>query len=143
MGRLAELFAKFSDDEKEQLARDHEATDRCRTASVLLARGDARGLRIAAAAVGAERFCGIVSLGPPELRRLLQGKRELKEAPRLRLASLLRDMCADCTQCGAPWWPPEQAACKWCGEPAEDPSRATVNGRALPQRPASRWEDAE
>jgi hypothetical protein len=143
MGWFRDLLSRFSADEKERLAADYEATDRCRAASVLLARGDARGLRVAEIAVGAERLGGIVSLGLPEVRRLVQGKRELKEAARLRLASLLRDMCADCSQCGAPWWPPEQLLCKWCGELAEDPSRATANGRALPQRPVSRWEDSE
>ena len=134
MGLLSALFSRFSESEKEQMASDFEATDRCRTASKLLARGDARGFRVAQVALGAERLAGVLSLSRPELRRLLKGERELKEAARLRLASLLRDLCADCSQCEAPWWPPEQPACKWCGEPAEDPSRATVNGRALPSR---------
>jgi hypothetical protein len=127
--------------EAETRQEDDAAAERCRVLAVRVSRlsgPDLGGvLRLVAPALGVtvEGAAMLAGLPTAAFVACRDSKRELPESGKRGLTAALRSANAVCTHCGATWWPPQLELCKWCGEPAEEQSRATVNGRQQPLLP--------
>jgi hypothetical protein len=123
---------------------DDALAEQCRVLAVRVSRlsgPDVAGLlKVTKHTLGLEygEVSMLVGMPTAEFVACAEGTRELPERCRDKLAAMLRAANASCTHCGATWWPPQLELCKWCGEPAEEQSRATVNGRQPPLRQKAR-----
>jgi hypothetical protein len=120
--------------EQEIREQDDRAARRCRTLAVRARNGD-DVLRHAAGALGKtfSELAALMGMGTATWVDASNGRAQVPPKARERLVALLLAADAACTHCGATWWPPGEELCKWCGEPAEAQSTATVNGRRQPR----------